>query len=136
MIEAFSKEVTVASGGNIPLENVRIKKGQYEALSGAASIALNHCGVYRVTVNGTATPSEAGTFGVELFKDNIAESNTLTQATAAATSTLLPFSFTTFVQVARSNGACACLSPTVLTVVNTGVATTFNNVNVTLDKVC
>lgn len=134
MVEAYSKGITVASGGNIPFELTKIEKGSYVSVNGA-SILFNHCGAYRVTVNGTATPSEAGTFSVELYKDSIPQENTLTQATASATATLLPFSFTTFVQVQKNNGACACLSPTALSVVNTGVSSVFNNINVAVEKV-
>lgn len=135
MVEAYSKGVTVNANSNIPFEIAKIEKGNFVTLSGA-TIQINHCGAYRVTVNGTATPSEAGTFSVELSKDSILQENTLTQATVSATSTLLPFSFTTIVQVQKSNGDCACFSSTVLSVVNTGVASVFNNINVTVDKIC
>lgn len=134
MVEVYSKGITVASGGNIPFEIAKIEKGSYVTINNA-TININHCGAYRVTINGTATPSEAGTFGVELSKDSVLLENTLTQATASATSILLPFSFTTIVQVQKNNGACACLSPSVLTVVNTGVTSVFNNINVTVDKI-
>lgn len=134
MFEGYSQNVTVNTGSIIPIEIVKIDKGSYETLNGAGSINLNHCGVYRVTVNGTVTPSEAGTFGVELFKDGAAQSNTLTQATVVA-SELYPFSFTTFVQVNRNNGNCACSFPTVINLENTGVPAEYD-VNITVDKVC
>ena len=134
MIEAYSQNVTVNSNSNVPFEITSIDKGCYENLSGSSSINLNHCGVYRVTVNGTVTPSEAGTFGVELFKDGVAMFDTLTQATVEASS-LYPFSFTKFVQVSKNNSNCACSSPTVLNVTNTGVAAVYNNVKIAVDKV-
>lgn len=134
MLQVYSQNVTVNANSNIPLEISKIDKGCYESLSGTSAIDLNHCGVYRVTVNGTVTPSEAGTFGVELFKDGVAQAETLTQATVVESS-LYPFSFSTLVQVNRNNGNCACCSPTVLNVMNTGVASVYD-INVTVDKVC
>ena len=134
MIEAYSQNVTVNSSSNVPFEITKIDKGCYEDLSGSSSINLNHCGVYCVTVNGTVTPSEAGTFSVELFKDGVAQVDTLTQATVEA-SQLYPFSFTEFVQVSKNNSSCACSSPTVINVINTGVAAVYDNVKIAVDKV-
>lgn len=134
MIEAYSQNVTVNSNSNIPFEITKIDKGCYENLSGLSSLNLNHCGVYCVTVNGTVTPSAAGTFGIELFKDGVAQVDTLTQATVEA-SQLYPFSFMTFVQVSKNNSNCACSSPTVLNVTNTGVDVVYNNVKIAVNKV-
>ena len=134
MIQAYSQNVNANANSDIPFQVVKIDKGCFESLNGTGSFDLNHCGVYRVTVNGTVTPSEAGEIGVELFKDGVGQVETLTQITAAA-ATLYPFSFTTFIPANRNNGNCACSTPTVLNVRNTGVAATYN-INLTIDKVC
>ena len=135
MIERYSQNVTVNSGSNVPFEITSLDKGSYETANGASSINLNHCGVYRVTLNGTVTPSEAGTFGVQLFKNGVAVADTLTQITAEASS-LYNFSFTKFIQVDKNNSSCPCSSPTVINVTNTGVASVYNIVKIDVDKVC
>lgn len=123
MLEAYSLNVAVGADSAIPFNNVTLEKGCTAVLSSPGTIQLNKCGVYMVSVDGTA---EAATT-VELYKDGVAQP----QAQSTGTTP----SFVTLVQVDRNNCGCACSSPVNLQVMNT-TATTFTNVNVVVTKVC
>lgn len=123
MLEAYSLNVAVGADSAIPLNNITLEKGCTAVLSSPGTIQLNKCGVYMVSVDGTA---EAATT-VELYKDGVAQP----QAQSTGTTP----SFVTLVQVDRNNCGCACSSPVNLQVINT-TATTFTNVNVVVTKVC
>ena len=123
MLEAYSLNVAVGADSAIPFNNITLEKGCTAVLSSPGTIQLNKCGVYMVSVDGTA---EAATT-VELYKDGVAQP----QAQSTGTTP----SFVTLVQVDRNNCGCACSSPVNLQVMNT-TATTFTNVNVVVTKVC
>ena len=124
MLEVFSTSVDVAVGAPIPFNNVSVRKGCTAVESAPATIQLNKCGVYMVSVDASAEASTT----IELSKDG------LFQPQAQSTGTSL--SFETLVQVPSSNSYCCCSSPTVIQLYNTGAATTFTNVNVVVTKVC
>ena len=124
MLEVFSTSVDVAVGAPIPFNNVSVRKGCTAVESAPATIQLNKCGVYMVSVDASAEASTT----IELSKDG------LLQPQAQSTGTSL--SFETLVQVPSSNSYCCCSSPTVIQLYNTGAATTFTNVNVVVTKVC
>ena len=123
MLEAYSLNVAVGADSAIPFNNITLEKGCTAVLSSPGTIRLNKCGVYMVSVDGTA---EAATT-VELYKDGVAQP----QAQSTGTTP----SFVTLVQVDRNNCGCACSSPVNLQVINT-TAITFTNVNVVVTKVC
>ena len=124
MLEVYSTDVLVAADAPIPFNNVAIRKGCTAVESAPATIQLNKCGVYMVSVDASAEVSTT----IELSKDG------LLQPQAQSTGTSL--SFETLVQVPTSNSYCCCSSPTVIQVYNTGAETTFTNVNVVVTKVC
>ena len=123
MLEAYSLNVAVGADSAIPFNNVTLEKGCTAVLSSPGTIQLNKCGVYMVSVDGTAAAATT----VELYKDGVAQP----QAQSTGTTP----SFVTLVQVDRNNCGCACSSPVNLQVMNT-TATTFTNVNVVVTKVC
>ena len=124
MLEVYSLNVTVPADTAIPLNNVSLKKGCTAVPSGASSIALNKCGVYMVACDASAEASTT----IQLFKNGVAQPQA--QSTGGTPA------FTTLVQVEENNGCCACESPTVIQVVNTGTAeATFSQVNVAVTKV-
>lgn len=124
MLEVYSTDVLVAADSPIPFNNVSIKKGCTAVESAPATIQLNKCGVYMVSVDASAEASTT----IELAKDG------LLQPQAQSTGTSL--SFVTLVQVPTSNSNCCCASPTVIQLYNTGASTTFTDVNVVVTKVC
>ena len=123
MLQAYSLNVDVAADGIIPFNNVAIDKGCAESLSGAGTVELNKCGVYRVTVDGTASAVTT----VQISKNG----TPLPYAQATGTH----IAFDTFIQVDKNNCQCnVCSSPVTIQVLNS-VAVTFTNVNITVDKV-
>lgn len=123
MFQAYSLNAEVGADAIIPFTNVCVNKGCAENLSGSGSIELNKCGVYAVHVDGAAAASTT----IQLIKDGVA----LPQAQSTGTT----LGFETYVQVDRNNCGCnCCTSPVVIQVKNV-TATTFPNVNITVNKI-
>jgi len=123
MLEAYSLGVSALAGAAIPFNNVTVEKGCTAVLASPATIQLNKCGVYMVAADASA--ADAAT--IQLYKDGVAQP----QAQSTGTSP----SFTTLVQVSRSNNDCACSSPTLIQVRSAGAAT-FTDANIVVTKVC
>lgn len=124
MLEVYSTDVLVAADAPIPFNNVTVSKGCTAVESAPATIQLNKCGVYMVSVDASAETAAT----IELSK------NGLLQPQAQSTGTTL--GFITLVQVPTNNSNCCCSSPTVIQLMNTGAEATFTNVNVVVTKVC
>lgn len=125
MLEAYSLNVTVPADSAIPFNNVTIQKGCTAILSASATIQLNKCGVYMVSVDASSATDAT----IQLFKDGVAQP----QAQSIGTSP----SFVTLVQVDQNNSNCCCSSPTLVQVRNAGTASaTFTNANIAVTKVC
>lgn len=135
MLEAYSTNVTVASDSSIPFNNVTIEKGCTAVLSAASSIQLNKAGIYMISVDAAGVPSEAGIMSIQLSKDGILQPQAQSAVTGETTDTS-NMSFVTLVQVKENNTCSCCTSPTVCRVVNTGVAATYNIVNIVVTKLC
>lgn len=133
MLEVYSKNVSVAANAQIPLNDVSIVKGKTAQLQGAGSIALsaNRCGVYKITVNASVTPTAEGIASIQMEKNGTLVDNAISSADATADSTVA-LSFTTLVPVQASN--CECAIPTTLSFVS-GSAATINSINVVVDKI-
>lgn len=140
MIECYSKEVAVANGVAIPLNNTALKKGTTVERTGASTIQFNSCGIYAVTVNVDAIPSDApvspattSEVSIQLSKNGVlqpqAESSITLEENAKG-----HLAFTTLVQVPVNNSNCPCSSPTICTIQNTGVASTFD-IDVVVTKI-
>lgn len=135
MIQAYSINTPVDEDSFVPLQNVTTLKGCSSTMSGTSTINLNKSGVYKVTVDASATPTTPGLMSIDLYKDGVAlpQAQSSTTGTADATSTL---GFTTYVTVSNNNSCRCCDSPTTIQVYNSGVDVAFLNLNVTVDKVC
>lgn len=123
MLEIYSNNITVIANQAVPFENISVKKGCTATLGGTSTINLNKCGVYCVSVNASAEASTT----LQMYKNGVAQ--------AQAQSTGATPAFTTIVQVAESNGNCACESPVSLQIVSTDAAT-FTNCNCVVTKIC
>lgn len=124
MLEVYSTNVDVAQNGELPFNNVSIKKGCNVIDSAPATIQINKCGVYDVSVDASSSVDTT----IELLRNGVAQP----QAQSSGTS----LHFRTLVQVPTNNTACCCTSPTLLQVINTGAAATFTDINVCVTKVC
>ena len=96
---------------------------------------LNKPGYYYVTFNavGEAT-TEAGDIVVTLQNNGVTVPGATATFTVAAVDTSVGLSFATIIKVPPS--CCAIDNTAKLTLVNTGVAATFTNVNINITKLC
>lgn len=135
MLQAYSTNLAVDADSFVPLQNVPLKKGCSETMSGVSAINLNKCGVYKVTVDASAEPGTAGLISLDLYRDGVAMPQAQTSATGTADATSA-LGFVTYVQVSTNNSCRCCDHPVTIQVYNSGVDVTFLNVNVTVDKIC
>ena len=135
MLEAYSTNIAVATNTAIPFNNVTIEKGCTAKIESSATISLNKCGIYMVSVDAAAIPTSEGVMSIQLSKDDVLQP----QAQSAVTGTTANvdnISFTTLVQVKENNTCNCCTSPTIIRVVNTGVPATYNIANICVTKIC
>lgn len=134
MIEIYSKNVEVAANAAIPLNVTAVNKGTSIVNNGAATLQFNKCGLYKVSVSASGIAGEAGDITIQLYKNGVAQAPAVATETAADTTSTHNLSFTTIVQVGANNTNCPCSSPTLVTVINSGVAATFSTVDVVATK--
>ena len=125
---------TVAANGLLTFTTDRILTGCTATRDGS-TFQLNKPGYYYVTFNAVAAATEAvGELVVELQNNGVA----IPGAEAASTTTTAGnndnYAFATIIKVPPS--CCAIDNTAKLTLVNTGVAATFANVNVNITKLC
>ena len=102
--------------------------------AGSTSFKLNRPGFYYVSFTGTGaiTGATAGAITVNLLRNGVAVPGaTSTQESASATDTRT-VNFSKIIQVLPS--CCAVNNATTLTFQNTGLESTFSNVNVVITK--
>ena len=135
MLQVYSTNIAVDETSFVPLQNVKTQKGCSATMSGTSTINLNKCGVYRITVDASATPVTPGLMSIDLYRDGVAMPEAQSSVTGTADTTS-PMSFETFVQVSSNNTCRCCDRPVTIQVFNSGVDATFMNLNVTVDKMC
>ena len=136
MLEIYSKGVTVASNADVPLNTVALIKGTSTVPLGASSIQLTKCGIYKVTVSGSVIGSAAGVVTLQMEKNGVAEPAAITTITAADATSLNAIGFTTLVQVPSNNNLnCPCATSTTISFRNTGIAATYNTIDVVVTRV-
>jgi len=129
MIEAYSNNIDVAAGSSIPLNNVSLQAGSTVTLVGASTVRLNCPGIYCISMDGYAEPSEAGDVTIQLVKDGI----NLTQAVSTftgATGDSNTFHFDAKVKI-----PCQCAVPSEIQFLNSGVGVTGLHINVSVTKI-
>ena len=135
MIEVYSNNVTVDENAVIPFNNISIKKGCTAVLSAPSTIQINRCGIYSVTCNAACVASTDGVVSLQLYKNGIAQPQAESSTTCASGSNA-SLGFSTLVQVQEDNGNNCCQSPTLLHIVNTGVAAEYPDINCCITKLC
>lgn len=134
MIESYSNNITVASNSVVPL-NVSFVKGKTAVKTGDGSIKLAKCGIYDISVSASGVANSGGNMTLQLVVNGIPVPNAFASETAGDTTSLHSLSFTTKVQVpASANDNCPCSLDFTISLVNTGVPTTFSLVNVLVTK--
>lgn len=125
MLEAYSTDITVASGAAILFNSVTLTKGCTVTHPSPDTFNLNKCGVYMVSVD-SSTAAEAT---IQLYKDGVAQPQA--QSTGGSAQ-----SFVALVQSDKNNSCCPCASPVVLQVRNDSAAEAdFVNCNIAITKV-
>ena len=136
MLELYSKNVTAAANGLIPLTTVALLKGASTQPLGASTIQFNKCGIYEVSVSGSVIGSAAGEIVVQLEKNGVAQPQAVSLITAADATSQIPFSFTTLVQVPDNNNInCPCSTTTTIDLRNAGIEATYSTIDVTAVRI-
>lgn len=125
---------TVAANGLLTFTTDRILTGCTATRDGN-TFQLNKPGYYYVTFNAVAAATEAvGELVVELQNNGVAVPGAEAASTATTAGNNDNYAFATIIKVPPS--CCAIDNTAKLTLVNTGVAATFANVNVNITKLC
>lgn len=95
---------------------------------------LNKPGYYYVTFNANGSATSVADVTIELQKNGIAVPGATATITPAAVGNTMNFAFATIIKVPPS--CCAVDNTANLTLVNTGVAAIFTNVNINITKLC
>lgn len=135
MLEAYSTNQTILTGGILPFNSTSVAKGCTATLNGVSTIELNKSGVYEVILNIDALPSAAGNLIINMLKNNVIQQQALINVPSVATNGISA-TVATLVSV-RDDNSCKCnCSPTSLQFVNTGVGLEQAKVNVVITKLC
>lgn len=122
MIEAYSTNITATPNAVISFNTVSLKTGEVVTMEGNTAFSLNRSGIYNIEFNATATATTAGNVSVQLYKNGVPITQTLSTATLSndGSQTL---SFSTLLKV----GCCPCgESQPKLSVMYEGVAGTIS----------
>ena len=95
---------------------------------------LNKPGYYYVTFNADASTATVDAITVELQNNGVAVPGATATITPAVADDVMNLAFATIIKVPPS--CCAIDNTANLTLVNTGVAATFTNVNINITKLC
>lgn len=138
MLNAYTNtSQSISAGSPIPFNTNRYRTCKCISHSaGSTSITLNCPGYYIISFSGTATATTSGTdpIIVQLARNGTAVPAGNASALSAAANTPVSLSFTTAVKVLSS--CCAVDNTTVLSVLNSGIAADFTNVEIVVKKVC
>lgn len=102
---------------------------------GTATFALTRPGYYFVSFNAdVAATTTAGDVIVQLQSNNEAVSGAVATNTSTDATDIENIGFTTIINV--KPGCCVVDNSTTLTLINSGVAATFSNMNLVITKIC
>lgn len=136
MINSYSVITqTPITGGVLTFATDSIKTGCGVChAEGTSTFTLSKPGYYYITFNGSAatTGGAAGDITVQLYNGDIMVPGAISTGTSADTTTMVPLKFSTIIKVNPS--CCAVCNKAVLTVRNTGVGASFDNVNLTINR--
>lgn len=138
MVNSYTNtSIDALTNGALPFNNDSVKTG-YTVMHapGSTTFSLNKPGFYFITFNGVgAATTTTGNITVQLQRNGIAVPGaTSSTVSNTALTDIGSLSFSTIIQVKPS--CCSVDNSTNLTLVNTGVPTTFSNINVVITKLC
>ena len=135
MISSYNTTTqAVLAEGLVNFSTDRILTGCTVTRDGS-TFQLNKPGYYYVTFNAVAAATETlGELTVELYNNGVAVLGALASSTTTVAGNNSDYAFSTIIRVAPS--CCAIDNTARLTVVNTGVDATYDNVNINITKLC
>lgn len=123
----------VAVDGLLTFTTDRILTGCTVTRNGP-TFQLNKPGYYYVTFNANGSTTSVADVTIELQNNGIVVPGATATITPAAVGNTMNFAFATIIKVSPS--CCAVDNTANLTLVNTGVAAIFTNVNINITKLC
>ena len=123
----------VAVDGLLTFTTDRILTGCRVSRNGPA-FQLNEAGYYCGAFSASGCATSVADVTIELQKNGIAVPGAIATITPAAVGNTMNFAFATIIKVPPS--CCAVDNTANLTLVNTGVAAIFTNVNINITKLC
>lgn len=132
MVNSYTNtSVAVASSEAIPFVNNRYVVGCGTShAAGSPAIVLRKPGYYLVNFNGVLSAASTGTVSAQLYDNGVAVPGATSSATIATAGDLTNISFSSVIKVLES---CACVDNTTnLTIVNTGLASTYSNAEISV----
>lgn len=123
----------VAVDGLLTFTTDRILTGCTVTRNGP-TFQLNKPGYYYVTFNANGSATSVTNVTIELQNNGIAVPGATATITPAAVGNTMNFAFAAIIKVPPS--CCAVNNTANLTLVNTGAAATFTNVNINITKLC
>ena len=123
----------VAVDGLLTFTTDRILTGCTVTRNGP-TFQLNKPGYYYVTFNANGSATSVTDVTIELQNNGIAVPGATATITPAAVGNTMNFAFATIIKVPPT--CCAVDNTANLTLVNTGVAAIFTNVNINITKLC
>ena len=135
MISSYnSASQDVVVNGLISFDTTRLEVGCATSQENPSSFKLDKSGYYYISFNAdVATSATAGDIVVSLQNNGVIVPGAKATVNSAATTDISNISFSTIVQVLPSCWVCS--NAAVLTLVNSGVAATFSNVNLNIMKI-
>lgn len=134
MISSYNNtSQSVAVNGLLTFTTDRILTGCTVTRNGQ-TFQLNKPGYYYVTFNADGAATAVEDVTIVLENNGIAVPGATATITPAAIDSTMNFAFATIIKVPPS--CCAIDNTANLTLVNTGVAATFTNVNINITKLC
>lgn len=132
MVNSYTNtSVAVASSAAIPFVNNRYVVGCGTShAAGSPAVVLRKPGYYLVNFSGVLSAASTGTVSAQLYNNGVAVPGAASSATIATAGDLANVSFSSVVRVLES---CACIDNTAnLTVVNTGLASTYSDAEISI----
>jgi hypothetical protein len=137
ILNAYTNQSQIlTTGQTLKFNNINQLDGSsIDFSAGTGSIVLNKPGVYKIDVNATGVEAgTAGTITLQIQKNGVNINGATASTTSSTITDIKNLSISTVVKVLPS---CASVdNTTIITVLNTGVGTTYSNVNITAIKQC
>lgn len=132
MVNSYTNtSVAVASNAAIPFTNNRYVVGCGTShTAGSPTVTLRKTGYYLVNFSGVLSAASTGLLSAQLYNNGTAIPGAASSVTLDTAEDSKNISFSTIVRVLNS---CACVDNTAnLTVVNTGLASTYTDAEITV----